>query len=438
MPVVRHDDVLLRVLRDVNDIRANLRRIVANLPLYDIANENTPAQITSNQNNYVPGNYDVLRLSSSKVVQITGIANGVKGRSLRIINSGNYVITFKDESASSLAKNRFSIPRYTVQLQPLDSVTFYYDSTAQRWTLVSTSPANAPSADPLLWTLRDSVPVSGLSDVCWSPELGVFIAAQGGTSGLISSNGITWTSITFSGNINAVTWSSTLNLFVGVGNNAISTSTNGTVWSAQVVPAANNWTAVCWSATLGLFAAVSSSGTANRVMTSANGIAWATQVSAEDRTWQNIIWADSLGLFIAVNSTVTPNGIMTSPNGTAWTARASGNGYGLAWSPTLGLAISVDGSGIYKSLNGTVWSAVTPPTKWAAVVSPPADVVWLEDIDIFVATKTNCSAWSTDGVTWYDFGTTPGSGAGDLAYSEELGMVVGVSSNATNRIITAT
>ena len=84
MPALKHDDVLLRLIKDVNDVRSALRRVVATLPLYDIDNENSPAQITANQNNYIPGNYDVLRLTSSAAYTITGITTGVKGRKLRI------------------------------------------------------------------------------------------------------------------------------------------------------------------------------------------------------------------------------------------------------------------------------------------------------------------------------------------------------------------
>jgi hypothetical protein len=109
MPVpIRHDDILLRLIRDVNDIRANLRRVSSNLPLYDIANENTPEQLTISQNNYVPGNYDVLRLSSASPVNITGIKNGVKGRFLHLFNVGSHAITLVNASVLSLAANRFN------------------------------------------------------------------------------------------------------------------------------------------------------------------------------------------------------------------------------------------------------------------------------------------------------------------------------------------
>ena len=107
MPAIRHDDLLLRLVKDVTDIKSALRRTVANLPLYDIANENTPAQLTASQNDYAPGNYDNLRLSSNKTISITGIRGGVKGRSIRIFNVGSHAILLTHEDSNSIAANRF-------------------------------------------------------------------------------------------------------------------------------------------------------------------------------------------------------------------------------------------------------------------------------------------------------------------------------------------
>lgn len=134
VPAIRHDDLLLRLVRDVNEIRSILRRTVANLPLFDVANENTPATITANQNDYVPGNYDILRLSSSLDVSITGIANGKKGRFIKVFNVGSYAITFEHQSTSSATENRLKFSIGTGQvLLPGSSIVFYYDSTQLRW-----------------------------------------------------------------------------------------------------------------------------------------------------------------------------------------------------------------------------------------------------------------------------------------------------------------
>jgi len=134
MPAIKHDDMLLRLVKDLNEVRSVLRRVVANLPLFDIDNENTPAQLTADQNNYVPGNYDVLRLSGDAARNITGIRNGTKGRRLRIFNVGSYPITLVHASASSLAANRFKFSNAKDAVIPPASTTLiYYDSTQARW-----------------------------------------------------------------------------------------------------------------------------------------------------------------------------------------------------------------------------------------------------------------------------------------------------------------
>lgn len=128
------NELLLRVLKEQNDIRSAMRRVVGNLPLYDIDNENTPAILTSNQNNYVPGNYDVLRLASDAERSITGISAGVKGRKLRIFNVGDYGITLVHQSSSSLAANRFAFVNESNFIIPPDgNVLLYYDWTTTKW-----------------------------------------------------------------------------------------------------------------------------------------------------------------------------------------------------------------------------------------------------------------------------------------------------------------
>jgi len=134
MSVIRDKKLLLRLLKDINDVRSALRRVTVNLPLYDINNENTPDQITADQDDYVIGNYDVLRLSSDAERTITGLKGGVKGRALQIFNIGSYAITLVDKSASSDAENRFEFAT-GVNNVILDgsSIKLYYDSTQSRW-----------------------------------------------------------------------------------------------------------------------------------------------------------------------------------------------------------------------------------------------------------------------------------------------------------------
>lgn len=136
MPSIKFDTTLMRLIKDMQEVRAALRHVTTNLPLYDVANENTPASISTDQNDYVPGNYDVLRVNATANVSITGISGGKKGRFLEIINVGTGRISFPDESASSAAANRIATPYdQTVTLLQNARVRFYYDDTQQRWTV---------------------------------------------------------------------------------------------------------------------------------------------------------------------------------------------------------------------------------------------------------------------------------------------------------------
>lgn len=128
------NQTLLRLVKDVNDIKAALRQVTTNLPLYDIANENTPAAISTDQNNYVPGNYDIIRLSSTTTITITGLAGGVKGRSLKILNIGSNAITLANGSTSSLPENRFRfLSGIDFIVYPDSNIVLYYDISQQRW-----------------------------------------------------------------------------------------------------------------------------------------------------------------------------------------------------------------------------------------------------------------------------------------------------------------
>jgi hypothetical protein len=101
----------------------------------------TPAQITSNQNNYSTLGYDVLRLSTDASREITGFANGLRGKMLIINNVGSFNIVLKHQNASSTASNRMILGNagVDVTILPNDSVTLLYDTTDSRWRLISKS-----------------------------------------------------------------------------------------------------------------------------------------------------------------------------------------------------------------------------------------------------------------------------------------------------------
>jgi len=109
--------------------------------------EFTPAQITSNQNDFSTVNTDgnnvgVLRLSSDASRTLTGLAGGETGRFLYLINVGSFDIVLANQSGSSVAANRVITGTGANLTIQADDITFlYYDSTTARWRVVSFSDA---------------------------------------------------------------------------------------------------------------------------------------------------------------------------------------------------------------------------------------------------------------------------------------------------------
>lgn len=147
MPLpIRQDDLLLRIIKDLNDIRSSLRRVVGNIPLFDISNENTPDEIQVDQDNYVPGNFDILRLSANAPHTITGFRGGTKGRFLRLFNVGLHEITLAHLSLSSDLGNRINSPTgFDIVISPNGELVLYYDFTNSQWITSYASNANRVS-----------------------------------------------------------------------------------------------------------------------------------------------------------------------------------------------------------------------------------------------------------------------------------------------------
>lgn len=99
-------DILENILRQMAEMQSEITRLQAQLPLFTILNVNEPAQITADQNNYDPGDYDLIHLNSDASRTITGFTGGVEGRKLIAVNVGSNDIVLANNSASSSVGNR--------------------------------------------------------------------------------------------------------------------------------------------------------------------------------------------------------------------------------------------------------------------------------------------------------------------------------------------
>lgn len=101
---------------------------------------NTPAVLGVNDNNnYDPGRFAVLRArANAGGSAITGIANGIHGRVLRIYNNSTNTLTIEHEDSASDVTNRItSGTGAAVTLGANDWVALYYDRLNGRWQIVA-------------------------------------------------------------------------------------------------------------------------------------------------------------------------------------------------------------------------------------------------------------------------------------------------------------
>ena len=97
----------------------------------------SPSQITANQNDYASFARGINRFTTNAARDITGMVAGSDGEIRVLCNVGTTAantLTIKDESSSSTAANRFSVPWGSdCVIQVEGSVVVFYDGTSSRW-----------------------------------------------------------------------------------------------------------------------------------------------------------------------------------------------------------------------------------------------------------------------------------------------------------------
>lgn len=267
------------------------------------------------------------------------------------------------------------------------------------------------SPDGETWTAR-SCPTNEWCAVIWCEEFGLFVAVSASTSGNItmsSPNGIDWTSgtsvfngiwdcLAFDGtrivagtvssipgagmtSTNGTTWSSmtffanafptgivyaeSIDTWVCVGSaGLIGSSSDGLSWTLRSTDAASVWRSVCWSEELSLFVAVADIGTV-RIKTSPDGINWTSRTAPNTNAWFSVTWASEIDMFIAVAYSGTLNMSMVSSNGITWYANATPNSnayLAVIWSDSQRRAVAVGNTGTGNRAMTAVLSMATVAT----------------------------------------------------------------------------
>jgi WD40 repeat protein len=162
------------------------------------------------------------------------------------------------------------------------------------------------SDDGSTWIGASAAAANAWKSVCWSPELGIFVAvsADGASRVMWSENGVTWTSAT-PGTAKAwqsVAWSPEHRIFLAVGTDGRMSSTDGLTWTVASVT--GDWSCVAWANKLKCFLVTASGGT-YRVAYSRFGGPLVRSLAAEANQWQGVCWSDDLFMGVAVANSGT-------------------------------------------------------------------------------------------------------------------------------------
>lgn len=297
------------------------------------------------------------------------------------------------------------------------------------------------------WTVQVAPETNSWTNICWSPELGIFVAtALSGTNRIaVSNNGITWTvhPTPEANSWRAVAWGPGVGPGVGrfvavaaSGTNRIITSENGTTWSNVV------------GAPVGFFTNLNYLNgnyiilLGGSVYTSPDGLTWSLSTNIAAGDWRNSTYSPSLDLYIGVG--IVSNAVTKSTNGVDWSVvtvapEISGSSWwDICWSPELGLFCAVGTeraptpfeSNIITSPDGDNWTyyAVSLPSGLTGVS-------WSPLLGLFVAVGTDFVVSSPDGINW-TVRSVPAGGWNSIAWSEELAMFCSVAESTANFLIT--
>ena len=96
----------------------------------------SPPSLSTSQDDYNPTgmpNASIIRLTTTALISLTGLAGGKNGRRIQLVNIGPNPITLETESVSSLATNRFDTGSTNATLVGSATVSFTYDGASSLW-----------------------------------------------------------------------------------------------------------------------------------------------------------------------------------------------------------------------------------------------------------------------------------------------------------------
>lgn len=216
----------------------------------------TDYSTTGTSNNVNLGNSALIRLTGASAQTITGIAGGVDGRLLTIINAGSATAVISNNSGSSSAANRITTGTGSdINLTVGASISMVYDSTASLWRVTGASAATGGAGVNTIGTFNDATSYANGAQI--SGTTLTFGAADATNPGLVSTAAQTFAGAkTFNGQIIGAAGISSTGGAVSLTGNAASslTTTSGALTLTSAA-------AATWSTTAGNLTLQAGSGT---------------------------------------------------------------------------------------------------------------------------------------------------------------------------------
>lgn len=394
--------------------------------------------VTNNSNYGLKLNNVLLTPSITQYSYIAGITNGIaKANKLLVVDENRDISNIELLSCSSLTVNGINI-----------------DNSTNNEYLLNVEPGIATASKGLLTNSSNNITninrIETLSlELTFNKLFGSNSIENINTNNLINklknNNTITlssWYTNTLPGvtDIVDICWSPELSLFVLITNGTIRTSYDGITWTTQQPLFGSsivNFKSICWSSDLGMFAISSGiAGTWTGIITSIDGISWIAHEIETNATDSQVIWASELKMFIFLSKTA-PRGyfIYVSRDGSSWrNVSFSGSDDGsvqwssVCWCNKLSLltVCSSNSSYIATSSDAFNWNIVS--------VNDPSNstynyITWSEELNMAIAVGGLNLAYSYDGNNWYK-SLLPNS-AQNIKWYSDLNMFIasGVASN---------
>ena len=300
-----------------------------------------------------------------------------------------------------------------------------YSENLNLFVIVSVEGKIYTSADLINWTERTSGVAYNLYGVDYSESLNMFVVVGQNGTVLTSPDGITWTARNsgIADTFRAITHSD--NLLVAVGYNIVGDEEPGNESVIVTSPDGINWT-LRYSQENGALFSITYARNQNKFVTvgggtlyvSSNGINWVSY----DIGGQAVTYSESLGTFIVVQF----DGVVISYDGINWTKYSMAlNANSITFSEDKELFVAVgDNGAIFISYEGYEWNQLM---HWRERL-PNVKIIYQEKEGLFVGIRNSNYDYyiltSTDGINWTTRYSTYDIRLTDLIYVEELGMYV--------------